>query len=104
MAMTAFQRAMKLEPDVEPGRLLGVGATAALATDRQRRGDNKVFVCVQSLSATREAALVLNETRTRGEEEALAARLVIDLLAEACGLPVDLAWQQSKVDGFSEHA
>lgn len=104
MAMTAFQRAMRLEPDVEPGRLLGVGATAALATDRQRRGDNKVFVCVQSLSATREAALVLNETRTRGEEEALAARLVIDLLAEACGLPVDLAWQQSKVDGFSEHA
>ena len=103
MAMAAFQRAMALEPEVDPSRLLGVGATAALATDRQRRGENKVYVCVQSLSATREAALMLNMTRTRGEEEALAARLIIDLLAEACGLPVDLAWQQNKTDGFNEH-
>lgn len=104
MAMAAFQRAMKLEPDVDPGRLLGLGASAALATDRRRRGDNKVFVCIQSLRATREAALVLNETRTRSEEEALVARLIIDLLAEACGLPVDLAWQQSSKDAFSEHS
>jgi len=104
MAMAAFQRAMKLEPDIDPGRLLGLGATAALATNRSRRGDNRVYVCVQSLSATREAALMLNMTRTRGEEEALAARLIIDLLAEACGLPADLAWQQNTVDGFNRHS
>lgn len=92
MAMAAFQRAIALDPNTDHQVLLGIGATAALRTDRTRRGDNRAFVCIQSLASTREAALILNKDRTRGEEEALVATMIIDLLAAACGLPGDLAF------------
>ncbi|RLA43114.1 MAG: hypothetical protein DRR06_12885 [Gammaproteobacteria bacterium] len=94
MAMAAFQRAMALDPEADHQVLLGLGVTSALSTDRQRRGDNKVFVCIQTLGATVEASLVLVAQRSRKEEESLVATLIIDLLAEVCGLPIDLAFPE----------
>jgi hypothetical protein len=90
MAMAAFQRAMALDPETDHQNLLGMGVTAALSTDRERRGDNKVFVAIQTLAATREVSLMLNAQRSRQEEETLVADLMIDLLAEVCGLSSDL--------------
>lgn len=92
MAMAAFQRAMTLDPNTDHQVLLGIGVTAALRTDRTRKGDNRAFVCIQSLDCTREASLLLNNDRTRQEEESLVATMIIDLLAAACGLPGDLAF------------
>ncbi len=92
MAMAAFQRAMTLDPNTDHQVLLGIGVTAALRTDRTRKGDNRAFVCIQSLGCTREASLLLNNDRTRQEEESLVATMIIDLLAAACGLPGDLAF------------
>lgn len=103
MAMAAFQRARRLDKETDQRFLLGLGATAALSTDRDRRGENRVFVSVQSLASTREASLVLAGGRTRAEEEALAATLIVDLLAEACGLPADLLLSQDSQDEFHEH-
>lgn len=94
LAMVAFQRALVLDPQADRQNLLGIGVTAALSTDRSRRGDNKVFACIQSLGFTTEASLILNNTRSRAEEEALAATMIIDLLAEACGLSVDLSFPE----------
>lgn len=102
MAMAAFQRALDLQPGANHRHLLGVGATAALATDRRRRGENKVFVCVQSLATTREASLYLDAERSRAEEEDVAAQLIIDILAESCGLPVDLVMAASATGRFAE--
>jgi hypothetical protein len=101
LAMAAFQRALVLEPEADRQSLLGIGVTAALNTDRTRRGDNKVFVCIQSLAATTEASLILDKKRSRSEEESLVATMIIDLLAEACGLPVDLSFPE-RGDTFSQ--
>ncbi len=90
MAMAAFQRATVLDPEVDHETLFGLGVTAALSTDRQRRGDDKVYICIQTLGATREVSLILNAERSRGQQEDLVANLIIDLLAEACGLGSDL--------------
>ncbi len=109
MAMAAFQRAMALDPETDCQNLLGVGVTAALSTDRERRGDNKVFIAIQTLGATREASLILNAQRSRQEEETLVGDLIIDLIAEVCGLGSDLppfnerdVWHRRETRGKSQ--
>ena len=101
MAMAAFQRAVALDNKADHQVLLGVGVTAALSTDRERRGDNNAYVCIQSLGVTKEASLELKTQRSRQEEEFLVAALIIDLVAKACGLPIDLAFPQEN-DVFHE--
>lgn len=82
MAMAAWQRARQLATDTPPEDLVGVGCTASLATDRSKRGPHRVHVAVQSAVATRSLSLTLEKgARTRAEEEAVAAALVLDALA-----------------------
>ncbi|MFQ3664010.1 MAG: hypothetical protein SNJ69_16680 [Chloroflexaceae bacterium] len=70
-----------------PWPLLGVGCTAAIVTDRARRGADRAVVAVRSASGTRIYELLLaRERRDRAGEEALISRLVILAIAEACGL------------------
>jgi len=46
MARAARQRALLLAPGDGVGPLWGVGATAALATDRARRGDDRAWIAL----------------------------------------------------------
>jgi nicotinamide mononucleotide (NMN) deamidase PncC len=86
MAMAAFERARALAHN-EARRLRGIGATASLATNRPKRGVHRIHVAWQSAEVTAVASCELAKgERTRGEEEQVAARLVIDSVAEACGL------------------
>ncbi len=85
MAMAAFMRARRLS-NSEVG-VTGVGVTAALATDRPKRGDHRIHVAWQTVGATCALSLVLDKgQRTREQEEQLAARLAIYGVAEAAGL------------------
>jgi nicotinic acid mononucleotide adenylyltransferase len=71
--------------------LAGVGCTAALATDRSRRGPHRVHVSGQTATATWTASLELTKGhRSRAEEERLAAALVLGQVAAACGLSAPL--------------
>jgi nicotinamide mononucleotide (NMN) deamidase PncC len=91
MAMAAFERARRLS-DVEPHSVRGIGATASLATTRPKRGPHRVHVAWQSAEATVALSCELAKgRRTRGEEEEVGAALVLAAVAEACGIPVDLA-------------
>jgi hypothetical protein len=55
MARAAYRQAAKLS---EFGTdIVGVGATCALATDRQKRGDHKAFITTYNGSQTRRYAL-----------------------------------------------
>jgi nicotinamide mononucleotide (NMN) deamidase PncC len=86
MAMVAFERARQLST-ADPYSLRGIGATASLATTRPKRGPHRVHVAWQS--AERTVALsceLVKGRRTRGEEELVAAQLVIAAVLEACGL------------------
>lgn len=85
LAAWAWQRAAVLAEG--PWPLLGVGCTAAIATDRVRRGADRAVVAVRSATARWHYDLQLARgQRARADEEALVSRLVILAIAAACGL------------------
>ena len=85
MAQSARARAMRLMPaGTDP---IGLGATAALVSDRPRRGEHRFHI------ATAEAAglahctgLLAKGRRDRAAEEDLVARAILLWLARACGV------------------
>lgn len=99
MAMAAYWRAVELTgredgPPAPPDSLLGVGCTASLVSDQPKQGAHRVHVAVQGAGFTATASVELTKhARVRASEEALAARLILNQLAAACGLDarVDLA-------------
>lgn len=86
MAVWAARRAAQLAESDWP--LLGVGCTAAIATDRERKGDDRVAVAVSDGRSSRACTLTMAKgVRSRAEEEELASRLVLLMIARACGTP-----------------
>ena len=71
--------------------LAGVACTAGLATDRPRRGPHHAHVALQSGTRTATWSLELEKgRRSRAEEERLVARLVLNAVADAYGVPLRL--------------
>ncbi len=67
--------------------VVGIGCAAAIATDRLKRGDHRAYVACAALEGVRTWSLRLEKgARDRAAEEDLVSRLVINVLAEACGL------------------
>lgn len=84
MAMAAFLRAREYGTDTPLG---GIGCTAGLITDRPRRGSHRIHVALQTLDRTSVKSLELvKNARNRKEEEEVALRLLLNVLAEAAGL------------------
>ena len=84
MAMAAYRRARKLDPD---HATFGVGCTASLITDRPKRGEHRAHVAVQTATATHLTSLVFDAgARTRAEEEAVCVALVLNAVAKGKGL------------------
>jgi len=111
MAMAAYQRAIRfaaekgdilLFSEAEKGNvdvpekvecplfsraLAGVACTASLASDRPKRGAHRLHAALQTDSRTLVESLELTKGhRSRLGEEQLAAAVVLNLIAEACGL------------------
>lgn len=82
LAKGAYQRAARLSGFGTP--VLGMACTAALHTDRTRRGQDKVFVSSFDGVALRSWSLVLDRSapRTRWEQDGLASRLLVAALAQ----------------------
>jgi hypothetical protein len=98
LAVAAWERAVRLEEaaGVEPAearrRAVGAAVTAGLRTTRPRRGDHRAIVAVQTGRATRVVELVLEkDARSRGDEERLAAELLLGEIAAACGVAAAVA-------------
>lgn len=67
--------------------VVGLGLTAGLASDRPKRGAHRIHLAAQSASCTWSQSIELAKgTRSRDEEELLAAALLLELFAEVCGL------------------
>ncbi len=86
MAMSGFLRACEYEsPEGYP--LVGVGATASLSTDRPKRGANRIHLALQTVNQTIvQSAELTKDQRTRPEEESIASTLILNLIAEICGV------------------
>ncbi len=67
--------------------LAGVACTAGLATDRSRRGPHHAHVALQTATRTANWSLELVKgRRSRGDEELVVSRMVLNALADACGV------------------
>ncbi len=87
MAGRAFVRATSF---AEPGPgCLGVGCSAALATDRPRRGEDRGCIALRLQCAYRFYTLHFEKgAADRLEQEAVLSRLALEAIVEACGGPV----------------
>ncbi len=84
MAKGALERAAKLAPDAD---LVGLGATAALVSDRPRKGEHRFHIaCVTATQIAHCTCVLAKGRRDRGGEEDLASNAIILWLAKVCGV------------------
>ena len=73
-----------LNPEPFPA-LAGVACTASLASDRPKRGPHRAHLAIQTAAMTVSQSVELQKgRRSRAEEEAVVARLVLGAVARAC--------------------
>jgi nicotinamide mononucleotide (NMN) deamidase PncC len=98
MAVACRERALALSSAADPAAggaggppLVGVACTAALASDRPKRGAHRAHVGLDDGRTTRLWTLELAKgARSRPGEDRLVSDVVLGALAAACGLPA--AW------------
>lgn len=93
LARTAYQRALRLRKDGTMP-IIGLSCTATLVTDRPKKGTHRAHVGLCTGEQARVYSLTLQKgVRDRQGEERLVSDLLLQVLAEACGLDItaDLA-------------
>ena len=90
MAQNARARAAALMPSIGKGTgadLVGLGATAALVSDRPRRGEHRFHIAFANAAGIVHCTGVLAKgRRDRAAEEDLVSRAIVLWLARACGV------------------
>jgi hypothetical protein len=85
MSQTARARAARLVPAGTD--LVGLGATAALVSDRPRRGEHRFHIAFANAAGIAHCTCVLAKgRRDRANEEDLVSRATVLWLAGACGI------------------
>jgi hypothetical protein len=85
MAHSARARATRLvPPDTD---LVGLGATAALVSDRPRKGEHRFHIaCATSAGIAHCTGVMAKGRRDRAAEEDLVSHAIVLFLAQACGI------------------
>ena len=78
------ESALRADLRSESARYTGVGCTAALQTDRARRGDDRAFICIKTEQADKLYALYFSQA-SRAEQEALLSDWLLLLIAQTVG-------------------
>lgn len=87
MAMASFVRARELAPAADQRSLLGVGATASLATDRPKLGGRRIHVAWQTSEQTWvESYCLADIAPNRADDERAATSFLLWIIAGACGV------------------
>jgi hypothetical protein len=85
MARSARARAARLVP--ADSDVVGLGATAALVSDRPRKGEHRFHIAFANSAGTERCTGVLAKgRRDRAGEEDLVSRAIVLWLAHACGI------------------
>ena len=123
MARVAYQRALLLREEIPLGRplpkgetstlpftgdyqraVIGLGCTAAIATDRPRRGEHRACLAVWDEDGAASYDLHLDKgQRQRSEEEELVSRLIINAVAKTCGIAGELPLGLRETDCLDAH-
>src|SRR5260221_14543383 len=94
MAQSARARAARLVPPKTEGGpdlvgpdLVGLGATAALVSDRPRKGEHRFHIAFANSAGIAHCTCVMAKgRRDRAAEEELVSRAIVLWLARACGI------------------
>lgn len=89
MASVAWQKAVRFSKssDHDATHSLGVAGTASLVSTRPKRGEHRIWIATESAISSRVVSLTLTKgRRTRLEEEAVTADLLLYAINDACGL------------------
>jgi nicotinamide mononucleotide (NMN) deamidase PncC len=101
MAQSARARAARLAP--AGADLVGLGATAALVSDRPRKGEHRFHIAFANAAGIAHCTCVLAKgRRDRAHEEDLVSRAIILWLARACGIAAPSP--RSLLDADEHHA
>src|SRR5271169_5905867 len=85
MAQSARARAARLAP--AGADLVGLGATAALVSDRPRKGEHRFHIAFANSAGIAHCTCVMAKgRRDRAAEEDLVSRAIVLWLARACGI------------------
>lgn len=85
LATKSVESALRADMRSESARYtMGVSCTAALQTDRKRRGDDRAFICIKTADVDKLYALYFSKA-PRVEQEALLSDWLLVLIAQAVG-------------------
>lgn len=100
MAVVGFDRAIRY--GAAESAAAGVASSASLASDRPKRGPHRAHVALQTVARTACWSLELQkDARSRAEEEQIVSRMVLNAMADACGIEQRLElplFAQERVD------
>ncbi|MBT4125105.1 MAG: hypothetical protein HOJ22_02980 [Chloroflexi bacterium] len=104
MARAALKRAEHLaEGDDGDQPLFGVGCTAAVATDRVRRGEDRAHIAWATSTASGGASIWFDkQVRTRADEDAIVSAVVLNSIAEALDIEERLEIDVLETERFDE--
>lgn len=87
LAQHAFEDACRISDDGTPtNQLVGIGATAAIQTDRSRKSDDNVYVAAWSESWVKEYACSMSRDMTRAQQEAVVCSIILKAMAESANV------------------
>jgi len=89
MAAVAWQRATQFASAHDHGaaHCVGISCTASLVSTKPKRGEHRIWIATESATGSRVVSLPLKKgMRTRDQEEAMAADLLLYAINTACGL------------------
>lgn len=94
-----------LKAGVSPKDALGFGVSASIAKDNEREGrEHKMFLAVHSHEKTMTESLILQQGRTRLEEETLFCRVIECMLANITNENLSISTQEYPLQGYKLQA
>lgn len=101
MAMAAFERARKLTEPSDANKLVGIGCTASLVSDRSKKGAHRIHVAYQTAEKTVSESVELQKGyRDRLGEEAVTSAMILKAMADAIDKPnlsPEINWGKSEL-------
>jgi hypothetical protein len=104
IARTAYKRAQYLADPADGEQLLfGVGCTAAVATDRLRRGEDRAHIAWTNGTNSGGASIWFNkQARTREDEDRVVSAIVMNSIAAALKIEERLEFDVLETERFDE--
>ena len=89
LAQSAYRRALTLRKN-DTAPVIGLACTAALVTDRPKKGDHRAHIGLRTNEQTLVYSIALQKgARDRQGEERLVSDLLLHICAEGCGLGLE---------------